>query len=132
FDSSLNCKGRQQIQSLVEKLKLIEVKGICYSSDLLRTLETSEIIGNAFSLEIKANPDLRELHFGDWDCHTYDELIEMDSNLLQHWISNPFQSSPPNGETLIQLGSRVDHWVNENILSKGEDCLVVSHGGPIR
>lgn len=133
FDSPLNNTGKQQIESLVERLKLLKVKGACYSSDLLRAVETSEIICNAYSLELMVNPDLRELHFGDWDCHTYDELNEKYTYSLNQWISNPFLYAPPNGETLTQLGSRVDRWVEEIIFSKdGEDCLIVSHGGPIR
>lgn len=133
FDSSLNRTGRKQVEVLVEGLKKLEIRGFCYSSDLLRAVETSEIISNAFSLDLRIYPDLRELHFGDWDCHTYDELNEKNPNSLSQWISNPFLYSPPNGETLTALGSRVDHWVKHILFSQGgEDCLVVSHGGPIR
>lgn len=133
FDSPLNSTGRQQVEGLVERLRKQEVRGNCYSSNLLRAVETSEIICNAFSLEFKVYQDLRELHFGDWDCHTYDEINEKKPDDLHRWISNPYLYSPPNGETLTELGSRVDRWVEETIFSKcGEDCLVVSHGGPIR
>ncbi|HHW37362.1 MAG TPA: histidine phosphatase family protein [Bacillales bacterium] len=133
FDSPLNNTGRQQVEGLVKGLEELETRGVCYSSDLLRSVETSQIICNAFSLELKVYPDLRELHFGDWDCHTYDELNEKHSYSLNQWISNPFLYSPPNGETLAELGSRVDRWVKQIIFSNsGEDCLVVSHGGPIR
>ncbi|MEC1721542.1 histidine phosphatase family protein [Schinkia azotoformans] len=133
FDSPLNSTGREQVEGLAESLKKLEARGICYSSDLLRAVETSKIICHAFSLDLKVYPDLRELHFGDWDCHTYDELNEKNSVGLHRWISNPFEYSPPNGETLTELGARVDRWVKQIIFSNGgEDCLVVSHGGPIR
>jgi broad specificity phosphatase PhoE len=133
YDSPLNSTGRQQVEDLVEKLKKLEIRGICYSSDLLRAFETSDIICNDLLLDLKVYPDLRELHFGDWDCHTYNELNVKNPDDLNRWISNPFLNSPPNGETLTELGARVDRWVERVISSQCEDdCLVVSHGGPIR
>lgn len=133
YDSPLNDTGKQQVKGLAERLKKFDVRGNCYSSDLLRTVETSEIICNTFSLDLKVTPDLREIHFGDWECHTYDELHEKNPEDLHRWISNPHLYSPPNGETLTELGSRVDRWVEKIIFSKSEeDCLIVCHGGPIR
>lgn len=133
FDSPLNNTGRQQVRDLAKRLKKLEIRGVCFSSDLLRAVETSEIICNDLLLDLKVYPDLRELHFGDWDRHTYDELNEKYPADLDHWISNPFLNSPPNGETLTELGARTDRWIERIIFSQGgEDFLIVSHGGPIR
>ncbi|GAA3326400.1 hypothetical protein GCM10020331_062150 [Ectobacillus funiculus] len=134
FDACLNETGRQQIHRLAEHVRQVYGKEITriYCSDLSRTRESAEIIGSYLQLQPVSIHALRELHFGDWECETYDSIRERD--LLQEWIQNPFQIAPPHGETLQQLGNRVDTWLSHILLHEKEDetILVMSHGGPIR
>ncbi|MFX3623862.1 MAG: histidine phosphatase family protein [Ectobacillus sp.] len=136
FDAKLNPKGQEQIRQLTKKLKGIVTEGITrlYASDLSRAVESAQIIGEALRLTPTLVSALRELHFGDWECKTYEAIVAQEQELLERWIQNPFQISPPNGETLQQLGKRVDDWL-WHILSHAypdESIIIVSHGGPIR
>src|SRR5690606_23361609 len=53
---------------------------------------------------------------------------------MKAWYEDPFSLAPPQGETLQQLGNRVDAWLDGSLLELEEEdvILVVSHGGPIR
>ncbi|WP_176541067.1 MULTISPECIES: histidine phosphatase family protein [unclassified Bacillus (in: firmicutes)] len=136
FDAALNQQGRKQLKGLSEILKRTETQPISaiYSSDLSRAVESAQMIGNEFQLRPKPIFALRELHFGDFDCKTYEEIRQEDPERLEKWILNPYMVAPPNGETLLQLGKRVDDWL-EAILTTEQPTgtiVIVSHGGPIR
>ncbi|TWE08061.1 alpha-ribazole phosphatase/probable phosphoglycerate mutase [Neobacillus bataviensis] len=136
YDAELNQHGQQQLRSLSETLKRTETQPITaiYSSDLVRAVESAQIIGNEFQIQPIPVFALRELHFGDFDCKTYEEIRQKDPERLEKWILNPYMVAPPNGETLLQLGKRVDDWW-ETILTTEQPTgtiVIVSHGGPIR
>ena len=135
-DAKLNENGREQLRFFTKKLKEIEPQTITsiYSSDLSRALESAHIIGEAFQLIPISEFSLRELNFGDWECKTYDDLFSQENERLQEWIQDPLCVAPPNGETLTQLGKRIDDWVEQRISNKvpNETIMMVSHGGPIR
>ncbi len=61
----LTKKGRQQAQSLADKLANAPIKAI-YSSPLERTLETAEPLAKALKLEVIPMPGLLETDCGEW------------------------------------------------------------------
>ncbi|WP_416828833.1 histidine phosphatase family protein [Ectobacillus polymachus] len=134
YDAPLNETGREQLSQLAIQLKgKIPIgKGKIYASDLARTMESAQIIGSALQLNPIPVVALRELDFGEWDCKTYEMITEKEAERFETWIHNPFEISPPNGETLHQLGERFDTWLEEALLHTEETLIVVSHGGPIR
>jgi alpha-ribazole phosphatase len=98
---------------------------IIIGSDLLRCQETAALFYP--ETPYLGLPDFREISFGDWELQTYEDL--KDDPVYKEWVSNPVLVSPPNGEFLDEMGTRV---------LKGLKCLrhncpvVVTHGGPIR
>ncbi|AUD14635.1 MULTISPECIES: histidine phosphatase family protein [unclassified Planococcus (in: firmicutes)] len=99
---------------------------LVWGSDLLRCRQTAHILFPDAHYE--ANADLRELHFGDWENMTYDDL--QSNELYRNWIDDPKMVQPPNGESLQQLAERVDRAIET--FSETGDYTVVTHGGPIR
>lgn len=104
-------------------------------SGMKRTIETMQIIRKQLNMNIPFMQDerLKELNFGDWELKDYDGLYQNQQELFVKWLHDPWQISPPNGETLQQLKSRLtsffDQWVEE---SASQSMLVITHGGPIR
>ncbi|MDN5708099.1 MAG: histidine phosphatase family protein [Planococcus sp. (in: firmicutes)] len=97
-----------------------------WGSDLLRCRQTAHILfPNAC---YKADFNLRELNFGDWENMTYDDLRS--NERYRNWIDDPEAVQPPNGESLPQLAERVDRAIE--VFSEIGDFTVVTHGGPIR
>jgi alpha-ribazole phosphatase len=136
FDAELNDNGRQQLHHFTKKLKDFVLEGMVrlYSSDLSRAIESAQIIGKDLQLTPAPVFALRELNFGDWECKTYETIFAQEQELLEKWIKNPFEISPPNGETLRQLGKRMDDWLHDTLshAHPEEHIIIVSHGGPIR
>ncbi|MGC8970743.1 MAG: alpha-ribazole phosphatase [bacterium] len=131
-DTSLNENGRQTARELGKSLSRINFSAI-YSSDLLRARETAEIINSFLNVPIHYTQDLRELDFGDWTGISIWEMEEKDPELFRKWQEDPWNISPPGGETFRELTERVVRVLEEIIKRhKSEDILVVSHAGPIK
>jgi alpha-ribazole phosphatase len=137
YDAPLNILGQQQIQHLakilINTLRKDSISAL-YSSDLLRAKESAQIIGETLQMKPTTNAALRELSFGMWECKTYEEIMSETPELVTNWINTPFKLAPPDGETLDELGERVNDWFKQ-ILSEhspDETILIVSHQGPIR
>jgi alpha-ribazole phosphatase len=164
FDQPLNDMGRMQARQIARQLihKLndtsqnlrsqhnhstdendIQQSFVLYSSDLSRSMETAQIIWETLSEKMPtrqnmnapiSTPALRELDFGEWDCKTYAEIDRVDPERLHAWYQDPYFISPPNGETLTDLSTRLEAWVEHTLQveSHTQTIVVVSHGGPIR
>jgi alpha-ribazole phosphatase len=152
-DVPLNNKGIIQAQQTAARLRtlLLHEKGdgssahsiVLYTSDLRRAKETATIIWKALVFESREHlpiqepiccKELRELDFGDWDGLSYTELMQWDAQRLTEWYRDPFACSPPNGETLSQMGNRFNAWFLERLRKEAPEqtVVVVSHGGPLR
>lgn len=136
-DISLNETGRSQAKGLTHQLQgLISRPTALYASDLLRCVQTAEPLSTEWGLPVVAVPALRELSFGDWELMTYDEIMQADSDRATRWYDDPYRQRPPQGESLEELGRRVDGWLRF-LLEKSEPdtadaVIVVTHGGVIR
>jgi alpha-ribazole phosphatase len=140
LDAPLSLKGEAQVRQFASKLaeKLVDKPLITqiYTSDLVRCRQTAKIISQTMDLLVDPIPveALREINFGDWDGKTYEQLMQLDPIEFSRWISNPYDHQPPKGETLWEMGKRVDHWLMDLMARQAEDetIMLVSHGGPIR
>jgi alpha-ribazole phosphatase len=133
-DSALSVKGHAQAADAAKRL-LSEKATRLYTSDLGRCMETSNHIAHALELYPVPDSRLRELNFGQWDGKTYEEVMRStDRDLLEKWYLHPFDISPPGGETLRELGRRVDEWLEQTVavIHPNETVVIVSHGGTIR
>ena len=101
--------------------------GIVYGSDLRRCRETAQCyFPNA---EFIASPDLRELHFGDFEMCTYEQLQHHET--YRAWIDDPLENPIPNGEPFFQFKQRVLDGFHKIVNEKMEYTFIV-HGGVIR
>lgn len=109
-------------------------KVIC--SDLTRCRETLEWIYPASNHGVYYDQRLREMDFGDWEGHTYDQL--KGSSIYREWLSNPKAVTAPGGESWGHFQERLKDFMSSlTALVKKESkdsnrVLVVTHGGVIR
>ncbi|GAB7387052.1 alpha-ribazole phosphatase [Bacillaceae bacterium] len=138
-DVPLNERGRRQAQALANKLAGETIASI-YTSDLRRCVETARAIAREHGpLTPLPAADLRELNFGEWDGKTYDQLMRTEKARVEQWYADPFTTPPPGGETLRELGMRIDRFLavviaaTETAAGAARPAVVfVTHGGPIR
>jgi alpha-ribazole phosphatase len=74
------------------------------------------------------DPRLLELDFGAWEGQPWDTVPRRD---LDRWAADPLGFAPPGGETGAALVGRVRGF-HDDLLARARDCVVVSHGGPLR
>ena len=66
-----------------------------------------------------------ELDFGEWEGKRWDDIPRGD---LGRWAADPMGFRPPGGESGAELVARVTDFCG----GLAEDCVVVSHGGPLK
>ncbi|TYR80882.1 histidine phosphatase family protein [Priestia megaterium] len=123
---SLSFEGKKRLRPYNKQPDIV------IGSDLLRAVETTAILFPACSYIPMAS--WRELHFGDWEEKTYEELKAVKE--YRQWIENPFEKRPPNGESFSDFSERIWHaWdatIEYAIKEKSKHIGVVTHGGPLR
>lgn len=128
-DLPLSPEGRKVLETERHVLRYPELGGNCaiYTSGMRRTEETLSILYGNVPHQVLLG--MREIDFGEFEMHAYDELKHWDS--YQKWISgNCEQNCCPNGESGQQMQERVLKALDELLKTKG-NALVVTHGGVI-
>lgn len=107
--------------------------GVIISSPLLRCCEFAESLAEEEDLNLHINDQLQEIHFGDWEGCSPDEVSQSDAELLHAWWQSPTREIPPRGENFLDFRSRVLK-AFQQITKKyeGEHVLIVAHAGVIR
>lgn len=98
-----------------------------YTSGMLRTEQTLAILYG--EIPHTAVSDLGEMDFGKFEMHSYEELKD-DPDYIA-WISGDFEGNvTPGGESARMQAKRVLSALDV-IIARGEDAVVVCHGGTI-
>lgn len=132
--SGLTAEGVRQADAVARAL---ECRGVtrAYTSPLLRTTQTAQIVCSRLGVEPIVFPDLREGSFGLWEGLTFDEIQSGHPEHVKQWFADPVDFSPPGGESVRQMADRA--WkcllsiVTDSTERRGS-AVVVTHGGPIR
>jgi alpha-ribazole phosphatase len=99
-----------------------------WSSPARRCREVADRVAATNAVPLTVDPRLHELDFGDWEGMTWEEITRAE---LDAWAAAPKTFRPPGGESAVELLDRVGSF-HADIVEAGQDCAVVSHGGPLR
>jgi broad specificity phosphatase PhoE len=104
-----------------------------YSSDLRRARQTADAVARKFGLKVDVRPELREMHFGQWEGLTWDQIAGRFPRLAALWIERfPHQTSP-GGEPLSRFKKRIAAGIRQIVAAnQGQCALIVTHAGVIR
>ena len=108
-----------------------------FSSHLSRTIRTFEATVNAGYIYNSHSIDRRltEQDLGSYSGMKYKDLYDLTKKLGvydNNWLMQPHFKAPE-GESFKDLYTRVESFINEKLLEKNDENLVIfSHGGPIR
>jgi broad specificity phosphatase PhoE len=75
LDIGLSADGRLQAVELVDRLDGVEIDAI-WTSPRRRARETAEPLAAVRALRLSEDEDLRELHFGELEGRTFEEIAE--------------------------------------------------------
>ena len=122
-DIPMGDKGLAQAAQMAEKLPAVTA---VFSSPLTRAVQTAQAIG----LPVTILPDLREMHAGEWDGLTFDEIRQRYPELYAARASDltiPLPGAEAHEDGLHRFTVAMEKAAN---LAPG-DFAVVAHGGII-
>lgn len=129
-DVALNERGRKQAQMVASFIKGLGTERLI-SSTLRRAKETAYYIAMECGLSFQEDPRLDEIFFGDWEGQPVDEIQTQYPNLYQSWIELKESFQAPQGESVKEVRERIRSFFDD-IHTREETVVAVSHGGPIR
>lgn len=130
-DPPLNETGLKQARRLAEELHATRLDRLV-SSPLQRALQTAEVIAARKQIPLQTDARLMEIHQGDWQTRLRAEIEMLYPELFKTWENEPWQVTPPGGESLQQVQQRVNQAVDEILaLSPGQVTGIVAHRIPI-
>lgn len=127
----LSQEGLEQAALLAKRLKEISLDAL-YSSNLIRAVQTADIVNQYHNLKHEVREGIKEIDFGDMTGHE-------DAYIKQHYATflsdNARMNADlpyPGGENGQDVVNRAMPVLKEIIESDKENVLVVTHGGVVR
>ncbi len=131
-DPELATIGLAQAHALATELLARGRVDVVVASPLLRTRQTAQIVADRLGLPVEIDEGFVECAFGDWDGHTYAEVLRRWPVELEAWLAAP-DVAPPGGESFTHARRRVDAARQELIARHpGRTVVAVAHVTPIK
>jgi len=126
FLNPLTKKGKATVREAGKKVKNKNID-LIFSSDLLRTKETAEIVGRILKIKPKYDKRLREIGFGIFNSgpiSIFDRYFKYNEQRIK--------KGAPEGESYSDVSRRIASFFREvNKKHKGKNILIISHQGPL-
>jgi len=134
FRCPITPKGKKQIKRVAKKLKKKKID-LIFSSDLLRTRQTTEIVAKEIGIKPKFDKRLREINMGIFNGKSVKEAGKFWSRKgetpLEHYLKR-FKIGVPGGENYMDVKKRMYQFLEEiNQKYQNKNILIVSHEAPI-
>jgi len=128
-DWDLSDLGKQHANRIGERLS-VEIKDkqyIMYSSDLLRTKQTAEIVAGHLGIKPIFTDALRELNLGEAVGKSVEWARANSKGRAENIDDKPFKGS----ESQREVWERVSVFYNQIMAQNDENIIIVSHGGTL-
>lgn len=127
----LSEEGRRQAQLLGERLKEEQIEAV-WSSDLIRAMETADIINESLHVPREIRKEIREISFGDMKGLSDEVIADRFEDFLRERSRMERDMAYPGGECAGDVVVRARTTMTEMIARGYENVAVVTHGGVIR
>lgn len=127
------CYGRLDVAGDAAGLLAImaalgDFRGVIRCSPARRCRIVAEGLEAAWGKRARFDARLQELDFGAWEGMAWDDVPRA---ALDAWAADLVGFAPPGGESGSALIRRVSAFYDA-LAYETEDCVVISHGGPLR
>lgn len=130
-DVELSDEGRLQAQLLRDRLINYPIDAL-YSSNMLRAVQTAEIINQNFGLPHIIKDELREISFGLFEGKSDSYIDEHFREFKEEQYKLIDDIPYPEGENGTSVYERAMPVVQEIVQSGKKNIIIVAHGGVIR
>jgi 2,3-bisphosphoglycerate-dependent phosphoglycerate mutase len=130
-DPPLSAHGAEQARRVCARLSAEPIKAI-YVTTMQRTAQTAAALGEQLGLELQTEPDLREVHLGDWEGGEYRQRVAERDPLVQEAFAQERWDVIPGAEDPAEFAARVRGAI-ERLAGAHRDqrVAVFTHGGVI-
>jgi ribonuclease H / adenosylcobalamin/alpha-ribazole phosphatase len=128
-DVDLSDEGREQMAKIGAQLAARRVD-LWVASNLRRSWQAAGIIARGAPVRIEA--DFREIHFGQWEGLTREEIQARDPVAFQDWQAGREGFEYPGGESRASFRARIGRGVERLLASPTPNVAAVLHKGVIR
>lgn len=137
LDDALTAKGWQQMLSSIDQSQTLPQQwDVVFSSPLQRCDMFAQHFVKERDIPLILDKNLQEMHFGDWEGQSIQQLYEQFPETLADFWQKPTQTTLPNAETMQQFHLRVSTAManiqQQMQLNGWQSALVVTHGGVIK
>jgi probable phosphoglycerate mutase len=130
-DPELAVTGRAQAQRVAHRLKDHDIDAV-YVTSLRRTQETADPLLVHLDLTAGVEPDLREVHLGDWEGGVFRMKVHEGDPLFAQMQSEERWDVIPGAESHSSIKSRVSRALSKIVANHPDELVVlVLHGGII-
>lgn len=130
-DPELHEDGRQQAERVADRLASEDISAI-YVTTLRRTVETAAPLAQRLGLEPVVEPDLREVHLGDWEGGEYRRRVLARDPIVLRMYEQHRWDVIPGAEPHDVFAARVERAITRIAERHADQCVAVfSHGGVI-
>lgn len=131
FETQLTPLGVRQAQALGQRLGGVQVDAV-YTSDLGRAVETAALILQGRRITPSIDPDLRELHYGQWEGRKGGEVAKAYPEQYKLMRAEDPGWRPPGGETIGEVRQRTFAALRRVAKAhQHQTVLIVTHGTAI-
>jgi len=124
-DIPLNETGLQQAAATGLRIVQEWQPSAVYSSPLSRAFRTAEAIAQHHNLVVQACPGLADIHYGEWQGLTANEVQQLWPDEFHTWFHSPQIAVIPGGETLADLRHRAMQTVFNLALGHYRETIVL-------
>lgn len=127
-NSNLTDRGRMNAIALGIALQNVKFNKV-YCSPLERTKVTTELILGLRNVEVIYDDNLKEIHLGELEGLTQNEIKEIYPEFQSHFWKNPHKYVPKSGESFYDVKDRVSRTLEQIIKDNSDgNVLIVTHG----
>jgi alpha-ribazole phosphatase len=132
IDLPLSEEGLERARAIAEELAAEPFAAI-YTSPLQRCAVAARMLAEGRDCPLVTFDALREIDFGRFEGHTFDDLAREYPDIYRRWMEDPTEVEFPGGESYAALRRRVLGAVGGlRARHPGQSIAVVTHGGVIR
>src|SRR5262245_5026436 len=128
-DVELSPEGRAHMTALGHQLAFRRVD-LWVASNLRRSWVSAGLVSRG--APVRLDPDLREIHFGQWEGLTREEIQARDPVRFQDWQAGAEGFEYPGGEARSAFRARIGRAIERLLASGAANAAGVLHKGVIR
>lgn len=130
-DPPLSALGHAQARKVSDRLAGARI-GAIYVTTLRRTAQTAAPLAERLGLALQVEPDLREVHLGEWEGGLYRKMVAEFHPIAQRMFAEERWDVIPGAESLESFDGRVRAAIGRLAAGHpGQRVAVFTHGGVI-